>query len=52
MFGFGVISSVHFRLRHMTAFELISILVLLIGGLGLFLSSLKNLSRKLDEQLQ
>ena len=49
MFGFGVISSVHFRLRHMTAFELISILVLLIGGLGLFLSALKNLSRKLDE---
>ncbi len=45
MLGFGVLTSVHFRLRHMTAFELISILVLLIGGIGLFLSSLRRLPK-------
>jgi hypothetical protein len=43
MLGFGVISSVDFRLRQMSAFELISMLVLMIGGLGLFLRSLRNL---------
>jgi hypothetical protein len=39
---FGVISSIHFTMRHMTAFDLITILVLSIGGLGLFLRSLKT----------
>ncbi len=39
---FGVISSIHFQLRSMSAFELIVILVLAFGGLGLFLRSLKN----------
>lgn len=39
---FGVISNVQFSLRHMTAFELITILILGVGGLGLFLRSLKN----------
>lgn len=39
---FGVISSLHFTLRTMSAFELISILVLAIGGLGLFLRSLRT----------
>lgn len=38
---FGVISSVSMSLRTMSAFELICILVLAIGGLGLFLRSLK-----------
>ncbi|RSZ58145.1 hypothetical protein HF313_00090 [Massilia atriviolacea] len=38
---FGVISSVNMSLRTMSAFELICILVLAIGGLGLFLRSLK-----------
>lgn len=38
---FGVISSIHFRFSHMSAFDLIVILVLAIGGLGLFLRSLK-----------
>ncbi len=38
---FGVISSVNMNLRTMTAFELILILTLAIGGLGLFLRSLK-----------
>ena len=39
---FGVISSIQFNLRAMSAFELISILILSIGGLGLFLRSLRN----------
>ncbi len=47
MLGFGVISSIQFTFRRMTAFELISILVLFVGGLGLFLSSLRNFSKTL-----
>lgn len=39
---FGVISNIQFSMRSMTAFELITILVLGVGGLGLFLRSLKN----------
>lgn len=39
---FGVIASIHFQLRSMSAFELIVIVVLAFGGLGLFLRSLKN----------
>jgi hypothetical protein len=42
MLLFGVISSIHFRFRHMTAFELLLILGLFIGGIGLFLSSLRK----------
>jgi len=37
---FGVIANTHFSLQHMTAFDLIVILVLLCGGLGLLLSSM------------
>lgn len=44
MLSFGVISSIDFRLREMSAFELIVMLVLMVGGLGLFLRSLKNFS--------
>lgn len=43
MLVFGIISSINFRLRSMSSFELIIIIVLAVGGLGLFLSSLKNL---------
>ncbi|WP_111978983.1 hypothetical protein [Algibacillus agarilyticus] len=43
---FGVISTIRFSLRTMTAFELIVILVLAIGGLGLFLRSLKAIDAK------
>lgn len=43
---FGVISSVRFNLRTMTSFELIVILVLAVGGLGLFLRSLKKIDAK------
>ena len=41
MLGFGMIASLEFQLRNMSAFELIMILVLLVGGIGLFLSSFK-----------
>lgn len=37
----GVIASIQFSFRAMTAFDLIVILVLAIGGLGLFLRSLR-----------
>lgn len=39
---FGVISSLHLSMRTMTAFELLTILVLTFGGLGLFLKSLRE----------
>lgn len=39
---FGVISSIHFNFRSMSAFDLIVILVLAFGGLGLFLRSLRD----------
>jgi len=42
---FGVISSIHFVFRPMSAFDLITILILSIGGLGLFIRSLKVLER-------
>lgn len=40
---FGVISTLQFSFRHMSAFDLITILVLTVGGLGLFLRSLKTI---------
>jgi hypothetical protein len=40
---FGVITSLHFSLGGMSLFELLVILVLLVGGLGLFLASLRDL---------
>lgn len=43
---FGVISTVRFSLRTMTSFDLIVILVLSVGGLGLFLRSLKSIDAK------
>lgn len=43
---FGVISTVRFSLRSMTSFDLIVILVLAVGGLGLFLRSLKTIDTK------
>lgn len=38
----GVIASISFRLQPMSAFELLTILVLGVGGVGLFLSSLQD----------
>ncbi len=40
---FGALSMIHFNFRQMTAFDLITILVLTVGGLGLFLRSLKTI---------
>lgn len=42
MFFFGIITSIRFSMQRMTAFDLLTILVLLMGGIGLFLSSLRN----------
>jgi len=46
MLGIGIINNLHFHLRTMSAFELLTILVLMIGGLGLFISSLRDFSKK------
>lgn len=46
---FGVIASTHFVLRTLTAYELLTILVLSFGGLGLFLSSLRRVETKTDK---
>lgn len=40
---FGVLASLQFAMRPMTAFELLTILVLCFGGLGLLLSALRDL---------
>ncbi|MCE5336771.1 MAG: hypothetical protein LLG06_19510 [Desulfobacteraceae bacterium] len=42
MLGFGVIAQTQFHLHSMSAFELLTILFLLVGGIGLFLSSLRS----------
>ncbi|MBL4942580.1 MAG: hypothetical protein JKY81_13075 [Colwellia sp.] len=47
---FGVISSIRFSFRTMTSFDLIVILVLAIGGLGLFLRSLKTLDARFPDE--
>ncbi len=41
---FGVISSIHFSFKSMSAFDLIVILVLAMGGTGLVLKSFKSVS--------
>lgn len=41
--SFGVIAGINFHFRAMSAFDLITILVLLVGGIGLFLNSLKSM---------
>ena len=45
---FGVIASIKFTFRAMSAFDLIVILILSVGGLGLFLRSLREV-RQADE---
>lgn len=42
---FGVIASIRFEFRSMSAFDLIVILVLSVGGLGLFLRSLREIKK-------
>lgn len=41
----GVIASINFQFARMSVFDLIVILVLLVGGLGLFLRSLRDRPR-------
>ena len=41
----GVLANLHLALRTMTLFDLLTILVLFIGGFGLFLRSLRNTGR-------
>jgi hypothetical protein len=50
MMVFGVLSSLQFSMRSMSAFELIMILILMVGGLGLFLSSLRNIESRNDNK--
>ncbi|SFR43753.1 hypothetical protein [Litoreibacter janthinus] len=40
---FGVIANINLQMVSMSAFDLLVILVLLVGGIGLFLRSLKDL---------
>ncbi len=40
--GFGVLSTVQLHLRNMSAFSLLLILVLMVGGMGILLSSLRE----------
>ncbi|GLX77230.1 hypothetical protein tinsulaeT_05700 [Thalassotalea insulae] len=46
---FGVISSIRFTFKTMTSFDLMVILILAIGGLGLFLRSLKSLDERIPD---
>ncbi len=41
MLFFGIIASINFSLQGMSAFDLITMLILFIGGIGLFLRGLK-----------
>jgi hypothetical protein len=45
----GVIANIHFQFRSMTLFDLLCILVLTVGGAGLFLRSLKNQKASKEE---
>jgi hypothetical protein len=46
---FGVISSIQLHMRTMSSFDLIVILVLCAGGLGLFMRSFKNFENKMNK---
>ncbi|VAW97264.1 hypothetical protein MNBD_GAMMA22-2263 [hydrothermal vent metagenome] len=41
---FGVISNMQFSMQRMSAFDLIIILVLFVGGVGMFIRSLRDAS--------
>jgi len=47
---FGVISSIRFSFASMSSFDLIVILVLSMGGLGLFLKSLKSIDKRYPDE--
>lgn len=46
MLIFGVITSAQFHFRNLNAFELITILILMVGGLGFLLSSMRSVKGK------
>jgi len=48
----GVIASINFSMRNMSAFDLIVIFVLFFGGLGLFLSSLRDYEEPDEEKAE
>ena len=41
-FGFGVIASIHFKMKVLSAFDILTMVTLTMGGIGLFLSSLRD----------
>ena len=47
--AFGVIRSIRFTFQNMSSFDLLVILVLLFGGVGLFLSSLRSFAGNSEE---
>ncbi|SFB88325.1 hypothetical protein [Pseudoalteromonas denitrificans] len=47
---FGVISSIRFTFASMSSFDLIVILILSMGGLGLFLRSLKTIDTRYPDK--
>ena len=47
---FGVIASIQFSFRSMSAFDLIVILVLSVGGLGMFLRSLRTIDKAIPDK--
>ena len=49
MLVFGIISSIQFHFQNMSAFEFLTILVLVAGGVGLFLSSLRDYDASADK---
>ncbi len=46
---FGVIASIRFNFRSMSAFDLITILVLSVGGIGMFLRSLRSIDASVPD---
>ena len=44
---FGIIASINFSLQGMSAFDLLTMIILFVGGLGLFLRSLKSQKSRL-----
>jgi len=44
----GVIASIHFSLAGLSLFDLLVILVLFVGGAGLFLGSLRTFEKRAD----
>ena len=47
---FGVIASIHFRFAQMSAFDIIVILVLTVGGLALLLRSLRGAEKEIESK--